>query len=178
MKNLIFITLILSVILSVNAQDDKKGLEFHSISFSLNGHLAEVLDPYYEDSNSRSSGIGLNFDIAMNKGLHIFKLYASRGGEADILGGDYFSEYNLMYGRELNIKEWLGIDFFAGIGSFTYYSSYSFPTKNKKGVIGFPLQSKIRFNTGRIFSLGIQLHSNINSATMLYQSGIFLQWKL
>ena len=173
MKNLFFITLILSFILSVNAQDDNKGIEFHSISFSLNGYLAEGLDSEYDNDQY---GIGLNFDIAMNKGLHIFKLYGSIGGEADILGGDYFREYNLMYGRELNIKEWFEIDFFAGIGFFKYNYDTSSPNKF---VVGFPLQSKIRFNTGRIFSLGIQLHININSTTtMFYQSGIFCQWKL
>lgn len=179
MKAFIFI-ICLFFCFNISAQDDNKGLEFHSISISLNGYLAEGFDSDLQDKNS---GFGLNFDIAVNKGPHIFKLYAGGGSEVnlDLWGeseNDKFKEYNLMYGRELNIKEWFGIDLFAGVGFFRYIYERSSQTKSKKGVFGFPLQSKIRFNTGRIFSLGLQLHSNINSATTIFQSGIFVQWKL
>ena len=84
-----------------------------------------------------------------------------------------------MYGRELKIKEWIQVDFFAGVGQFNYkYNGGSSTEEFKKKAIGFPLQSKIRFNTGKIFSVGLQFHKNINNATAVNHFGIFLQWKL
>ena len=91
---------------------------------------------------------------------------------------DNYAEYNILYGRELKIKEWFGIDFFAGAGFFNFRYDGGSSTEYKKRVIGIPFQSKIRFNTGRIFSLGVQSHSNINNATIIFQPSIFLQWKL
>ena len=173
MKKLFLTIFFLSIILSVTAQNENKGIEFHSISFS-------PLNVYFSD---RDSGFGMNLDVSFNTGQHIFKVYAGGASEFGInLGGesinDSFAEYNILYGRELKIKKWFGIDFFAGVGSFNFTYDKGSSTESKNNVIGFPLQSKIRFNTGRIFSLGVQLHSNINSATTIYQPGIFLQWKL
>ena len=173
MKKIFLTAFFFSFILSLTAQNENKGIEFHSISFSpLNIYFGE-----------RDSGFGMNLDVSFNKGNHIFKIYAGGASEFGInIGGesinDSFAEYNILYGRELKIKEWLGIDFFAGVGYFNFKYNGGSSTEYKKAVIGFPLQSKIRFNTGRIFSLGVQLHSNINSATTIYQPGIFLQWKI
>lgn len=173
MRKLFLILFFLGVILSVTAQDENKGIEFHSISFS-------PLNIYFSD---RDNGFGMNLDVSFNTGKHIFKIYAGGASEFSInIGGeninDSFAEYNILYGRELEIKKWFGIDFFAGVGFLNFKYDTGSSTEYKKGVIGFPLQSKIRFNTGRVFSLGVQLHSNINNATTIYQPGIFLQWKL
>ena len=173
MKKLLLFTFLFSFIFNVHAQDDDNGIEFHSVSVSpLNFYFA-----------NRDGGFGVNLDVAFNKGKHIFKVYAGGAIEAklDILGvspKDQFLEFNVMYGRELNIVDWFGIDFYAGAGYFDFtYDKFSSGEYNE-GTIGFPLQSKIRFNTGRIFSLGIQLHSNINSATIIYHPGIFVQVKI
>ena len=161
------------MIINGSAQNDNKGIEFHSISFS-------PLSLYTSD---RDGGFGMNLDLAINSGNHIFKIYAGGASEVAVDFGDgsindSFGEYNLLYGREFKVKERVGIDLFAGVGYFNFTYDGGSPTENKEAVIGFPLQAKIRFNAGRIFSLGLQLHSNLNSATTIFQPGIFLQWKL
>jgi hypothetical protein len=173
MKKIFLIAFFFSLILNINAQEKNNGIEVHSISFS-------PLSIYFAN---RDGGFGMNIDVSFSKGKHIFKIYAGGASEFTISYGggkrtDSFGEYNILYGRELKIKKWFGIDLFAGAGYFNFKYNGGSSTEYNKGVIGFPLHSKIRFNTGRIFSLGLQLHSNINNATTIYQPGIFLQWKL
>lgn len=173
MKKLFLIAFFSCIALNIKAQENNKGIEFHNISFS-------PLSIYFAD---RDGGLGMNIDVSFNKGKHIFKIYVGGASEFAInYGGgkisDSFGEYNILYGRELKIKKWFGIDLFAGAGYFNFKYNGGSSAEYNKGVIGFPLQSKIRFNTGQIFSLGLQLHSNINNATIIYQPGIFLQWKL
>lgn len=174
-----FALIFLNFITYGTAQNENKGIEFHNISFS-------PLNIYFAD---RDFGFGQNLDVSFNLDNHIFKLYAGRGSEFVInFEGDgvfegesinnSFGEYNLLYGRELEIKNWFGIDLFAGLGFFHCKYDGNSSREYTENVIGFPLQSKIRFNTGRTFSLGLQLNTNINSATTIYQAGIFLQWKL
>ncbi|HBK71708.1 MAG TPA: hypothetical protein DDZ39_08670 [Flavobacteriaceae bacterium] len=85
----------------------------------------------------------------------------------------------MLYGKEIPIKNWLAIDLFAGLGYFKFnYNQGSSTKEYKKDTMGFPLQSRIKFKTGKTFSLGLQLHSNINSATTIYQPGLSLQCRL
>ncbi len=173
MKKFLLITFLSSIIFNVYAQDDDNGIEFHSVSLS-------PLSVYF---SNRDGGVGLNLDVAFNKGKHIFKVYAGGAiAASDIVLGDnkndQFLEFNLMYGRALNLTNWFGIDLYAGVGYFDFYYDKGSSVEYNVGTIGFPLQSRIRFNTGRFFSLGVQFHSNINSATTIHLPGIFVQLKL
>jgi len=138
MKMTFIILLFFSFIENGTAQKDNKEIEFHSISLS-------PLSIYFAD---RDGGLGANIDVSFNSENHIFKIYVGGASEFTInLGGesikDSFGEYNLLYGRELNIKKWLGIDLFTGVGFFNFvYNGGSSSGEYKKGVIGFPLQSK------------------------------------
>lgn len=167
MKNLFLTILFFSIILNINAQEKDKETLFYSISFS----------PLNIYSDNTSGGLGLNADVSFNKGNHIFKIYLGCATEFKLFGGaaDTFVEYNLLYGRKLEITKWVGIDLFAGLGYFNFSDS---SLKSKKETIGFPLQGKIRFNTGPKFSLGLQLHRNTNNVKNVNHYGIFLQWKL
>ncbi|MCH7524613.1 MAG: hypothetical protein IIC74_06290, partial [Bacteroidetes bacterium] len=135
---------------------------------------------------------------------HIYKLFALSGSEFtfSILGPskrEDFHEIDLLYGRELIVNKWLYFDFYGGLGLFnqTITIPVAIPgtggscgfggfcinipdyeyIRNKNKTIGLSLQSKIRFKTSKRFSLGIQLHTNINSVNTIYSSGIFFQWE-
>ena len=176
MKKIVLIILLFSI--SMNAQNisKKHTIEFHSFSFSPMG---AYLTKDYGDGVF--GGFGGNIDLSINNNKNIVKLFIGYGDEVSLFGNinDNFVEYNLMYGREFIIKKWLSLDIFAGLGFFKFnYNQGSSNWFYKKEVIGFPIQTKIRFKTGRIFSLGLQLHNNINSTTSVYKPGLFLQWKL
>ncbi|TXE19898.1 hypothetical protein ES692_01165 [Psychroserpens burtonensis] len=173
MKKIMLILLFLSFILNGHAQDETNKLKLHSISLApLNLYFA-----------NRDGGFVVNLDVGFNYGKHIFKVYAGQGSQFKInfIGEaiqDSFDEYNIMYGRELQINEWLHIDFFGGLGFFNFKYDENSRREYTKGSVGLPLQSKIRFNINKNVALGLQLHSNINSATSIYQPGIFVQWRL
>lgn len=111
-----------------------------------------------------------------------FKLYIATGSEFAIsfYGEsivDNFFEIDLLYGKEIKIAKALHIDLFAGLGYFVFdYNNGSSTNHYKKNTIGYPIHVRFRYNTGVQFSLGLQFHNNINSATTISQPGIFLQW--
>ena len=191
MRKLLLILALFTFIGNMFAQDivEKRKIEFHSIGFS----------PLSFYTSNRDGGVALNIELGANYGEHVFKLYGGTGSEFQIivLGSpitDSYTEWSLMYGREFQgAKNYLFFDVFAGIGyfNFTYdkgatediynYPSdpnLNYPREREKGVLGIPLDVKLRFKTGRIFSIGLQVHANFNSATTIVQPGIFLQWKL
>ncbi len=171
MKKVLLLMLFCSI--SMNSQniiEKTSKFEFHSVSFS----------PISVYLSSRNGGLGGNIDLSINKGKHILKLYIGAGSEISLFSvSDEFAEYNLMYGREFLLEKWLSIDFFVGLGYFNFKYNKGSTTKfYEETVVGFPIQSKIRFKTGRIFYLGLQLSNNLNTATSVYNPGLFLQWRL
>jgi hypothetical protein len=169
-------------------------LKFHNISFSF--------PSIYIDNNT--GGLAFSLDIGMKKEKHIYKLVAVTGSEynTSLLGPSKqkdFYEVSILYGRELFFKKYLSFDFYGGLGLFnqTITIPVAIPgtggscgfggfcinipdydyIRNKSKTIGLSLQSKIRFKTSKRFSLGIQLHTNINSVNTIYSSGIFFQWE-
>ncbi len=192
MKKILFTLLFSSLTILASAQEEVNNevvannkFEFHSISFSPIGFYA----------SQASAGLGANLDLAVNYGKNIFKLYANGGSEFVIntFGEpiyDSYDEYGILYGKTIQLKSKVNFDYFAGLSFFKYtfnknssaseYDYYYEPNDEEsvKKVIGLPLQAKLRFNTGRIFSLGLQIHANLNTATAVIQPGLFLQWKL
>lgn len=198
MKNILSVLLLFFSLSAVFAQDvsqivevsdvGKNGIEFHSIAFS----------PLSFYSSNRDGGVALDIELGFNYGLNVVKLYAGSGSEftVSVFGAsitDSYTEVSVLYGRELKAGEFFFVDLFAGIGYFAFtYDGGAIPTNTfnyytnsfntigeyKKTVIGIPLDLKFRFQTGRLFSLGLQIHGNINSATSIVQPGLFLQWKL
>lgn len=192
MRKLLLILALVAFTGDILAQDEvgNRKLEFHSIAFSPLG--------FY--TSNRDGGLAINIEVDVNYGEHVFKLYGGTGSEVqiNIFGSpinDTYTEWSLMYGREfLGGQDYFFIDIFAGIGyfKFTYdkgateniYPNYTYddygnlPRERKEAVIGLPLDLKLRFKTGKIFCLGLQVHANFNSATTIVQTGIFLQWKL
>ncbi|MDX5586645.1 MAG: hypothetical protein QNK20_17290, partial [Aureibaculum sp.] len=161
------------------SQEPNLKLKYHSFSLT-------PLSIYFDDD---SGGFSFNADLGFKKGKHIIKLFGLVASEFSIFDSktEEFYEFDVLYGRELLAENWLYFDFFGGLGYFKRtvttdsvssgllsYSEYKY---DREYTIGFHLQTKIRFQTGRRFSLGIQFYSNINKINPIYGSGIFLQWK-
>ncbi len=91
---------------------------------------------------------------------------------------DSFSEINLMYGRGYIITNWMKIEFFAGFGYFIFDYKKDSLDHFKVKTMGTIIQSRLRFSAGKVFSLGLQFHNNINSINNIHSTGIFLQWEL
>jgi hypothetical protein len=133
-------------------------LSFHSFSITP----LEVF--FYKNSGGLAITGELSYAISEN----IFTLSASFGEE---FWGPEIQQFNILYGRELKLKDWLFIDFSAGAGLFRL--KYS---KSNEQALGIPLVTKIRFKTGEKFSIGFKLQGNINSVENIYSIGLLLQW--
>ncbi|WP_432670903.1 hypothetical protein [Flavobacterium sp. SM2513] len=184
MKKILF-TLLFSSSFGFAQEIETDKFQIHSISVSPIGFYA----------SQASAGFGANADVAVNYGKNIFKLYANGGSEFVIntFGAsiyDSYEEYGILYGRTIQLKSKVDFDYFAGLSFFKYtsnnnssaseYDYYYEPNAEEsvKKVIGVPLQAKLRFKLTRVFSLGLQLHTNINTATSIFQPGFFVQFKL
>ena len=172
---LLLVLLLCSTVLF--SQEDK--LKLHSISFTPVGI-------YFDDS---SSGVFISSDIGFSRGKHIFKIFGLGASEVSILSGttESFFELSLIYGREFRIEKWFYIDAYAGGGYFKYkltkgvdsegFFTYSSYDDSVNHTIGLHLQSRLRFQTGKYFSLGLQANTNINPQNSIYNLAVFLQWK-
>ena len=189
-----FKIIIVFILFSTCLFSQESKLKFHNISFSF--------PSVYFDNHT--GGLTFSLDIGFKKEKHIYKLFALSGSEFtfSILGPskrEDFHEIDLLYGRELIVNKWLYFDFYGGLGLFNQtitipvaipgtggscgFGGFCFSSpdyeyiRNKNKTIGLSLQSKIRFKTSKRFSLGIQLHTNINLVNTIYSSGIFFQWE-
>lgn len=192
MKKILFTLLFSSCTILASAQEDTTNKDDANNKFQVHSITISPVGVY---ASSASAGFGANADLAFNYGENVFKIYANGGSEFVIstFGEpiyDSYEEYGLLFGRTIQIKNKVNFDYFAGLSYFKYtsnnnssaseYDNYYEPNdeESEEKVIGLPLQAKIRFDTGRIFSLGLQFHVNINTATTILQPGLFLQWKL
>jgi hypothetical protein len=153
----ISICLISAAVFAQNTiQKDK--LKFHSFSITpLEVFLAE-----------NSGGIAITGELSYAISQNIFTLSVFMGSE---FWGPERQQFNVLYGRELKLRDWFFIDFSAGAGLFRL--KYS---KSSEQALGIPLVTKIRFKTGEKFSIGIKLQGNINSVENIYSVGLLLQW--
>lgn len=189
MKTLFFLGfLFLSV--TIFAQTEGNKFQFYSISiapgiyFDFERNNMKVTGPSGSVAINNSNGGGLSgsIDLAFKKGEHRFKIFVMSASEVSLFGDldDSYVEYDILYGRELFLTNWFYIDFYVGVGYYRYNIKVYLDqriTRITKEAIGFPLQSRIRFQLGDVFGLGIQLHTNLNSASIIYHTGIFFQWK-
>ncbi|MCF6307570.1 MAG: hypothetical protein L3J09_06420 [Flavobacteriaceae bacterium] len=194
MRKITFLLFFTSLL--VTAQEENTKIKLHSFSVTpLNVYV-----------NSNAGGISLGADLVIKKDKHLVKLTLLGGGEINIstLGpsrAESFYEIDLLYGREIRLKKRLFLDIYGGIGYFNQvistpekipgsgssssgFGGFSFGTSEYENnienniTIGLPLQSRIRFQTGRRFSVGLQLHANLNLHRSIYNIGPFLQWNL
>ena len=139
------------------------------------------LAPNFYIGNGNTGFMG-NLDLVFNKNRHLFKASIMVASEIDVCVwgpcySDNYYSFDLMYGREFFVKKGIAIDVFAGVGYLLFETSNpdlrGYMTKK---TIGFPIQARLRFRDGKTFNLGLQLHSNVNSASSLFAIGPFFQW--
>lgn len=190
------LTLFVFFITGVHSQEPDNSLRFYSISFS----------PLNAYTSSSSEGIALSLDLNLKKGNTLIKVFALTGSESDISGfaesdiSENFYEMDILLGNEIEAKSWLYIDYFAGLGlkdlitntpekipgsghpagsgifSYTQYEYRDNKSHNVK--LALALQSNLRFKTGKRFSLGLQLHTNITTSNTMISYGLLFRWKL
>ena len=153
---------LISVATLAQNTDQKDKLTFHSFSLT-------PLEVFFTDY---SGGLAITGEISYAINKNVFSFSATTGEEIGIFGrGNRFHELNILYGRELKLKEWFFIDMHAGAGLFLYNTD-----ENHLAEIGLPLVTKIRFKTGDKFSIGLKFQANINSIDNIYSVGLLLQW--
>lgn len=154
------------------SQESDSKLEFYSISFS----------PLSVYSDDHGGGISLNLDLAFNVDKHIIKACILSGSEVNILGRSHgFTEISTLYGQKLlQDSKVFKFDTFAGFGYFRFtYPDKSITSDNaylEKKTISIPIQTRLRFQTGKSFSLGLQLHYSINAVNAVFNASMLLQW--
>lgn len=182
-----FVFLIYSMF--VFSQEAEHQLKFNSVDISPLGFYL----------NNETDGIAFSIAVTLKKDKNLFKLFGLAASELETpsfgpTNSESFSELSVLYGRNILIRKSMYIDGFLGFGYFSHTQTTSLAIPGSGGgglfsepnydnvdyhtsTIGFPIQGRIGFQTGKRFSLGLQLHSNINSIKTYYSSGLFLQWK-
>jgi len=146
-------------------------LGFHSISLMPIG--------IYEPADR---GAVLHLDLTLSKNKHLFSVMSGIGVETPFLidnlfnitpsDTDDFFQLNLAYGREFKLSEILFWELHAGLGYFLLDNSIN----GQSNTIGFPISTKLRIMTGKRFSLGLLLQTNLNTEKVIYTGGLILQW--
>lgn len=176
MKKSILIILLL-LFQNLNAQnktEPESKLQFYSISFT----------PLSIYSNASTGGPSFYFDVGLNMDAHIFKTAFLNGSELSFFGGrrESFYEIDLMYGREFINEKVVKLDGFIGLGYFEYKYIDRSKDRNQDYItetnITLPIQTSLRFQTGRSFSLGLQFHASLNTTNSIFNTSIILQWLL
>lgn len=134
------------------------------------------------NTNSYFAGYAVIVDVTFNYKRNLLSFAPSAGFE--VLGSSKYVQLNILYGREFRLSNRWFLETHAGVGylyledpqhnSFfqTYYQ------RNFRSIMGFPIMAKLRFMTGKKFSVGLLLQTNINSEFPIYSSGVSLQWDL
>ncbi|MFD2726848.1 hypothetical protein [Hyunsoonleella rubra] len=132
-----------------------------------------------KDLFENDGGIALSADLSVSLNNNVFSFLVSLGQEFVIWGdgGDSFSQINLLYGREFEIKKWLFIETHAGGGLLIYKVDEQLNNYDSKfNELVLPLVAKIRFQTGRKFSIGLKMQYNLGSFNTIYSGGLLLQF--
>ncbi|MDA9316536.1 hypothetical protein N9Q58_01330 [Polaribacter sp.] len=168
----IIISIFLFLCISIKAQDNgQEKLKLYSISIS-------PLNVYFDD---HTGGLSFSAEGVLKKENNLYKLLILGGIEPNFIGGrkDSFFEIDALFEKELFIVDWFYLDVSAGVGYFNYKE----PDQESNGMIenqtiGFPFQSKLRFQTKSSFAFGVKLHTNMNRLNTIYSIGAFIQCKL
>ncbi len=132
------------------------------------------LEIYFDKS---TGGLSFTGDVSYAYQEHIFTLSGTVGSELTFVGGvgDGFEQLNLLYGREFTLSKIVFIDVHGGLGYFSFKPGRRDLERSTQ--IGIPLVAKLRFKMGSVFSMGMKLQANINSANNIYTiAALNLQW--
>ena len=168
MKRFAFVLFVIVVTIG-HSQDNKQSnkLEYKSVSFAFS-----PLAIYFD---SETGGVVLNLDAGFVYKKHILTFSITNGSEFTVLGSsDSFEQVNVLYGKELMLNKTIFIDTHLGLGYFSFKPAER--NLDRQTTLGIPLAFKLRFKTGKKFSIGLQFQANINSVNNIYNTGILFQW--
>lgn len=170
MKTKFIIIIFIIICFQANSQEDQA---FGFRSFSVAPGI------YAGNSNS---GPAVSADIVLGANNNLIKFAGFWGVEMFDFGPDGTDSnesYSLLYGRNLFTRDSWYIDAFAGAGYFIYNADRGDDElKMRSTAIGFPIESRIGYQTSGSISLGLQIMANLNSANTVGVVGLYLQWKL
>lgn len=165
--------LMLPVILWGQEDGGNTGLRFHHIGFMLGGALVEEV-PFGDDT------VNFEFELSAAINEHIFKGSVMIGTLSNLFDGiGNYNEYNLLYGRELQLNEHIYFDAYGGVGYFQFLN-YDVTENDRTKLdqtIGIPLEACLRFPIWNWFSIGAKVHHNFNSIAQATAIGLQLQYR-
>lgn len=167
---LLFVILLFSCFPTFAQEDSAERFSYRSFSITPGIYIA------------KEPGLSFNADVSFDYGPHIFSLGVGAGGEFTIWSGDDYLQANLHYGREFSISPKFVIEIYGGAG-FLHFQEYGMTSSEplRYGeiftyTIGVPIGAKFRFLLGPRYSMGVQLHGNINTEQIFGGVGLVFQW--
>ena len=166
MRKLIYLVIFLNSI-NIQAQDDNRNLKYKSFSVSLFPHVFLGKD---------TGGFAFSGDISFVKSKNLYSFSFFTGSDISIMGSDtdFFMEMNLLYVWEFKLGRYTIFEGHTGLGYFYFSPSNIYEASQYR--IAIPVTTKLRFQTGKKFSVGLQLHGNFNTYKPIYSLGVLLQW--
>jgi hypothetical protein len=174
MKKIIVIPLI---IVSSSLYPQKFNLKNIDAGF---GAFSVLLKKSPRENESGGLTANLNAEFALDKHLFSLNFISGGGGGSGYLsiGGDFnFYKIDLLYGRELNIFNWIAFDINAGFGYY-YQNSNLYFTDNeiKRSTVNFPIKMSLIFLQHNRLGFGLNSNYDINKLNNTFSGNLFLRY--
>lgn len=156
---LIFTFLINTLVICQDNEIDQ--IKFHSISYGFGFFDANI--------NQEFGGVYITLDANISYKKNIIKVSYLNGTEVGnfLLGSNYnFNQYNILYGRELKVATWFGLEGFFGIGLYNQKSKKI--TINNGNTVAIPIVLNFKFFPKKRFTFGFSNQYNINNFNNIY----------
>lgn len=168
--------LVFFTVLTVNAQNGLFKLKSVSAGFSF----------HTSNKKNLENGLAANADISTSFKNHLVSLHYNSGLEIttpflDFSGSNLdqstyskFLEFNLTYGRELEIKKWMTMEGHVGLGYIGFSESHEGKYTTK--TVGLPIRFKLLFYI-KNFGMGLNPNANLNSINNMYSGNLIFQYR-
>ncbi|MEQ6125173.1 hypothetical protein AAON49_13275 [Pseudotenacibaculum sp. MALMAid0570] len=146
---------------SISSQEDVSSnrFQFSSISFST-----FPLEYAFADGGMMSTTLDIGF--AVRKNLFSIALNGATG-----IFSTSAHQFNLMYGRELDLGNRFSTELHIGLGRFSRVR-----LNRRESSLGIPLMLKVKHTFRKKFSMGFRITGNKNSVEDLITFGVLFQW--
>jgi hypothetical protein len=178
-------TSLILLFISVLFYSQENSLQLKSTSAGIGYFLMKT---NFHNSSREKGGLAFQLNLLAAKNNNIFKISYILGNDLAIYGSSDFkvNEFNLMYGRESKVKNWLSLQGFAGIGYIHLIdkTEYNIGTSTENGIfknetynkVAFPLSLNINFLPDNRIGFGISTNYNINSSANNFSQQIYLTY--
>jgi hypothetical protein len=199
MKTSIITFLILINTSCLLAQDtDNNKLKIHSITAGFGGyHFKNRIPNDFDSVGEGGVTTILDADFEYNKNL--FAVSYQYGEEISLFGSKVnykFHEFDLLYGKELKVANWMAFEGFVGFGFFSqnsrsYEASNVFTDLNVNSVnsiydvsyvpigqtISFPIRINTKFYFGSNFGMGLNTNYSFNQINDIFSMNLIFHYR-